>query len=265
MILGKTQRWAFTLIELLVVIAIIAVLIALLLPAVQSAREAARRAQCVNNLKQVALAFRIWGGDNNDRYPQELIGQPGGPVHTYSFTVPSFGAAPLTWEYTYEIFQIMSNELSTPKIVICPADDRNARTNFNGGVGVSVVNGDFVVGNTAISYFYGKDADEANPNLFLAGDRAIAVSTASTSGYGVSPDPTAPTASTGAVISLGTQFINGAMAPLWTQKLHQGAGNIAITDGSVQQLTSSGLRNACVHTGDTSEPSGPQDKCLIFP
>jgi prepilin-type N-terminal cleavage/methylation domain-containing protein len=68
----RLRRRAFTLIELLVVISIIAVLIALLLPAVQAAREAARRIQCVNNLKQLGLAMHNYVSANNS-FPSGIV------------------------------------------------------------------------------------------------------------------------------------------------------------------------------------------------
>jgi prepilin-type processing-associated H-X9-DG protein len=200
---SKTR--GFTLVMLLVVIAVLVILAAMLLPALAAAKKKSSRINCVNNLKQCGLAFRIWEGDNGDKMPMDVPMASGG---TKEF---------VTGADTFRHFQVMSNELSTPKILICPNDDRIAAVNF------------IRLKNQNVSYFVGLEANDANPQRLLDGDRNITGGSAPEKG----------------ILKLAPGGPVG-----WTSAIHNNSGNVGLADGSVQQYSSSALRDALKNSGD---------------
>jgi type II secretory pathway pseudopilin PulG len=251
---------AFTLIELLVVAGMIAMLMAMLLPALARTGAGSIRITCADNLKQVSMGFRTWEPNHSNRYPMLVPSTSGGPPNQTAFSVSPYGAA-----YMCQVFGMMSNELSTPKILVCPSDERNPHTNF--ATGLNNTYGAAGLDNSKISYFLGKDAADANPQMVLMGDRNIygtpvypATVPATVPAYGNDGSGTAIMAT---AISMGTNFQSTAM-PIWTpSKMHQGQGNLLISDGSVQQVSSSRMRTQFANTGDISSTPGPNT--LLFP
>jgi len=194
----------FTLVALLVIVAVLAILAAMLLPALASAKKKAQRINCVNNLKQIGLAFRIWEGDNGDKPPMAVPMVSGG-TQEYD-----------TGADTFRHFKILANQLSTPRILICPADDRVAAVDFAR------------LKNRNVSYFVGLDADETHPERFLAGDRNLT---------GVSEPEN----------GILTLVPGGPVG--WTTALHNNQGNVGLADGSVQSVSNSGLRRLLQNSG----------------
>ena len=173
----------------------------------------------MNNLKLVGLAFRIWEGDNNDKFPMNVSGTNGGTMELVeSGTV---------WPH----FEVMSNELNTPKILICPWDSEREKNRASGWASTPAmpVGAVAFIGNTNTSYFVGVDAAETNPTMFLGGDRNLMVKNI----------PLPP-----GLHSLGTNALAG-----WTRGLHENQGNILLADASVQQFSTAGLQKALEHTG----------------
>jgi prepilin-type N-terminal cleavage/methylation domain-containing protein/prepilin-type processing-associated H-X9-DG protein len=124
------RRRAFTLIELLVVIAIIAVLISLLLPAVQQAREAARRSQCRNNLKQIGVALHNYHEAQNTLPPGRLVTQVDGNGHcfsAYAYLLPHLDQAPLYNQINFDANPDVGAANAGPlnqalQVLLCPSD-----------------------------------------------------------------------------------------------------------------------------------------------
>jgi prepilin-type N-terminal cleavage/methylation domain-containing protein/prepilin-type processing-associated H-X9-DG protein len=199
---------AMTLTEVLVVIAVLVVLASSLLPAGSNRKLAiAMRIGCASNLKQAGLAYRLWAGDNNDRFPMQVSATNRGEMElALSGNV-------------FPIFQVMSNGMNTPRLLVCPADKgRVAATNWS------------ELRRSNISYFVSLDTDETRPQMFLSGD----------SNLEVDQKPVGP-----GILSLSSNTTVG-----WTAARHpRRSGNILLADGSVQQADEKILRHLLEESG----------------
>lgn len=142
--MGGTQ--ALTRLEVVVVILVTLVLVGLFLPLLARSTTKAARISCSNNLKQIGLAFRLFGSGSINYFPMQASTNRGGSGE--------FGLSSEVFRH----FQALSNVLGTPKILVCPADRRKGAPNFDN------------LANSNISYFIGLNAEEERPDVMLTGD-----------------------------------------------------------------------------------------------
>jgi prepilin-type processing-associated H-X9-DG protein len=206
----KDNRRGLTLVEVLMMITVIGLVAAgVVLPKMARTKSTPSIYRCANNLKQVGLAFRIYANDNHDLYPMRVPEAAGGAKEA------------VERGELFRIFQVMSNELSVPRTVFCPAEASQRTTTTNWAA----------LRNSNLSYFVGLDAEDTRPNTILSGDRDIAEN---------------------GQLLRGAANLTTNRPVAWHKLLHKEGGNVALADGSVQQTTSDTLRPLLAKTGDTT-------------
>jgi hypothetical protein len=126
---------------------------ALLLPSLANAKKRAQSINCVNNLKQVGLAFRIWSLDHEDQFPFNVSTNAGGTLELCQADAEGYDRNAVFH------FMTLSNELSVPKILVCPADKSKSAA-----IGFEVLQ----ITNLSYRVRSGTNVTDANPMEILA-------------------------------------------------------------------------------------------------
>ncbi len=198
---------ALTLVEIsVVIVAIMIVLIVVLLPALSRPRERSSRISCLNCLKQVGLAAQVFAADNEEKFPWRVSTKAGGSLEYLN--VPNSA---------FRHFLAISNELSTPKVLLCP-EDKERTTAI-----------DWLIGNQNISYFVGLNASETNVNSILSGDRNLMTN--------------------GVPVGTGLVELTTKLTAAWTARIHKNAGNVLLGDGHVDALSNNRLQEQLIDSG----------------
>jgi len=209
---GRIQSAGFTFVELLLVLVVLALLLAVVLPALAHTKPRVQRVNCVSNLARVGEAFNTWAGDHGERYSMQVNYADGGPREHPSGLQNN----------PYFQFAWISNQLVTPRILVCPSDG-SRRTASNWGFGAS---GGFLhpnFQNLALSYILAHPFPE-NGRGVLSGDRNI---------------------SPGTVVGGCSYFVPAlAGANGWGNSIHAATGNLLFNDGSVEQTDDAALRRS---------------------
>lgn len=205
---------AFTRLELFACMVCVALIGAMALPVLATTRSRSDIAQCLNNLRQIGRAVQLWGTERQDEAPWRV-------------PVSSDGGTPPPIENAWFQFALLSNELVTPRILVCPAD-RAAKVASD--FSTDIVQGYLSVSFRALATSYSINLHSSSllPASALIADRNIRFS-------GFSVCPYAPRGA-------WAYYPPDPNAGAWTNAVHGPQGNVVLMDGGVRQTTSGELR-----------------------